>query len=198
MDERSYRALLDRQDWGDVQARLLDFAEARCGKKAKAQAKDLVQGAILRVYAFDSTWEPEKEPDLVRYLMSVVNSLRANEQTSSASKTGISLSTRKGERAAGRVSDPQAWNERVAVETDLLTRRLTLLRERMADDPGVLQYLDCLARGEEAAEDVRASTGWSEEKVNAVRRRMLRAAALVARDLGGADDEDSSMSPPED
>ncbi len=84
MDERSYRALLDRQNWGDVHARLLDFAEARSGKRAKAQAKDLVQTAIMRVFARDSKWDPEKEPELLRYLMSVVNTLRWNERTSAA------------------------------------------------------------------------------------------------------------------
>ncbi len=68
----------------------------------------------------------------------------------------------------------------------------------MADDPNVLQFLACLAAGRESAADICEALSWSKEKHNAVRRRMLRAAALVARDLGGADDEDSLPSPEDD
>ena len=198
MDDRKYRALLDRQPWGEVHARLLEFAEARTGKRAKARAKDLVQTAILRVYSSESKWDPEKEPELLRYLMNVVNSLRANENTSAAAQRNVSTANRKTQRAAEQVADPTAFSETSAAESDFFARRLTLLRERMADDPTVLQYLDCLATGEESAAEVGAVTRWSEKKINAVRRRMLRAAALVARDLGGADDEDSLPSPEDD
>jgi hypothetical protein len=130
--------------------------------------------------------------------MSVVNSLRANERTSAAAQRNVSTSRPKAQRAAEAVPDAGAFSETSAAETDLFTRRLTLLRARMKDDPNVLQYLDCLASGEESAPEVCAKTGWTKEKLNAVRRRMLRAAALVARELGGADDEDSLPSPEDD
>jgi DNA-directed RNA polymerase specialized sigma24 family protein len=198
MDDRSYRALLDRQDWGDIHARLLTFAESRTGKRAKARAKDLAQTAILRVYSPESTWDPEKEPELLRYLMSVANSVRANENTSAAAQRNESTTARKTKRAAEQVADSSAFSESSAAESDLYARRLTLLRERMADDPNVLQYLDCVGAGKESAADICEAMDWSKVKHNAVRRRMLRAAALVARDLGGADDEDSLPSPEDD
>jgi DNA-directed RNA polymerase specialized sigma24 family protein len=198
MDDRSYRALLDRQPWDDIHARLLDFAEARTGKRAKDRAKDLAQTAILRVYSSESKWDPEKEPELLRYLLNVVNSLRANENTSAAAQRNVSTSNRKAKRAAEQVADPAAFSETSAIESDLSARHFTLLRERMADDPNVLQFLDCVAAGKESAADICEATDWSKEKHNAVRRRMLRAAALVARDLGGADDEDSLPSPEDD
>jgi DNA-directed RNA polymerase specialized sigma24 family protein len=199
MDERSYRALLDRQNWGEIHRRLVDFAEGRSGGKRKnAQAKDLVQSAILRVYSSESKWDPEKEPELLRHLMTVVNTVRWNELTRHEVVKTVSTTNRKAQRAAEQVADPAAFSESSAAESDLCARRVTLLRERMADDPNVLQYLDCLAAGNESAADICEATDWSKETHNAVRRRMLRAAALVARDLGGADDEDSLSSPEDD
>ena len=50
----------------------------------------------------------------------------------------VSLADRKTERAAERVPDPAAFRETSAAETDHFARRLTLLPERMADDPNVL------------------------------------------------------------
>jgi Sigma-70 region 2 len=201
MDDRFYRGLLDRQDWGDIHARLLDFAEARCGgkrAKATAQAKDLVQEAILRVYSSQSRWDPEKEPQIVGYLMSVVNTLRWGEKVRHDVSKTASTADLRTKRAADQVADPSAFSESSAAESDLRARRFTLLRERMADDPNVLQFLDCLVAGKESAADICEATRWSKEKHNAVRRRMLRAAALVARDLGGADDESSLPSPEDD
>jgi hypothetical protein len=130
--------------------------------------------------------------------MSVVNTVRWNELTRHDVQKTVSTTSRKAQRAAEAVPDAAAFSETSAAETDLSARRVTLLRARMADDPDVIQYLDCLATGEESASEVGAATGWLEKKINAVRRRMLRAAALVARDLGGADDEDSLPSPEDD
>jgi DNA-directed RNA polymerase specialized sigma24 family protein len=188
MDETTYRARLDSQDWGDVHARLLEFALARCGKKHESLADDLAQQAIARVYAYDSKWDPEQEPDLVRYLMSVVNSLLWNHRTSHATQRSASLTEDSVRRAAERVADPSAFSEDAAVEHDLFSRRLALLRERMADDPHALALLAALEQGLEPPA-IRASTGWPASKLLAVRRRVLRAAGLVARDLGGSTDE---------
>jgi DNA-directed RNA polymerase specialized sigma24 family protein len=198
MDEKTYRARLDAQDWGDVHARLLDFAGHRCGKRNKAQAQDLAQQAIARVYAYDSKWDPEKEPDLVRYLMSVVNSLLWNERTSHAAQKSVSIEQKKTQRAAMQVADPQAWNADTAAENDLFNRRLTLLRERMADDAHVLTLIDCTSRGLDSPDEIRAATGWSANTLLAVRRRMQRAAALVARDIGGDLDESAGNAQDED
>ena len=201
MDDRSYRALLDRQNWADIHARLLDFAEARSGgkrAKAKAQANDLAQEAVLRVYSSQSRWDPEKEPELLAYLMSVVNTVRWGERVSHDVAKTVSTADRKTARAAARVADPTAFSESSAVSSDLRARQYALLRERMADDPNGLQFLDCVADGKESAEDIGKALDWTKEKHNAVRRRTLRAAALVARDLGGADGDDSFPSPSDD
>lgn len=202
MDENPIRSLLEKQDWGDIHARVLDFATYRVGDKtSNARAEDLTQAAIARVYAYDSKWDPAKEPDLTRFLMSVVNSLLANERTSAREQRNVSFSdpksptARRALRAAQRVSDPRAHSEAEHVDHDLLARRLTLLGERFAGDPQALEYLALLQSGEDSPAEIRAATGWSAETVMNVRRRVLRGAALVARDLGGASDEPDPHAP---
>ncbi|HEY2510075.1 MAG TPA: hypothetical protein VGI39_04440 [Polyangiaceae bacterium] len=197
MDKKAYRALLDEQDWGELYKRLLDFACARCGKHGKAQAKDLAQEAITRVYG-SSKWDPAQEPDLLRYLMSVVNSLRANERTRHATTRTSSIADEKTRRAALRVADDKAPSEATIADQDVFTRRLALLRERMASDPKVLLLLECMERGIDSPDDLCAALEWSRAQLLAVRRRMFRAAALVARDLGGANGDDEPLLQPDE
>jgi hypothetical protein len=193
MDRDPIGEALEQQDWGDVYARLFDFALKRCGAHAKAQAKDLAQEAIARVWARNVPWDPVKEPDLVRRLMHVVDSLRANERSSYAARNTRTMHDKAGKAAVASVADPQAWSEGRAVEENLLARRLELLRERMVDDPKVLALLDLLEREVDAPDEIRKETRWSANELLAVRRRMLRAAAQVARDVGGAMDGEEPL-----
>jgi DNA-directed RNA polymerase specialized sigma24 family protein len=200
MEEDRIRERLDAQDWGEIHLRLKDFAIHRCGKRGTAQAEDLVQAAITRLYAFDSKWDPEKEPDVLRTLMSIVNGLLRNERTSAAARTTRSLSSPSAKRAAANVPDASRPDDHVA-DTDLLTRRLALLHDRCADDPPVLRMVSLMTAGLDSPAEIRAATGWTAAEFAATRRRMLRSAARVARDLGcdfeegrlhedGADDDD--------
>jgi DNA-directed RNA polymerase specialized sigma24 family protein len=179
------RERLDAQDWGELHSRLVDFADHRCGKRAEAQARDLAQAAITRVYSYESKWDPAKEPDLLRFLMSVVNSLLANERTSAAARTTRSVSSPKTGREASKVADARPLPDEQLAGADLLSRRMTLLHERCAGDADVLRMLELLAAGLESPAEMREATGWTTDAVVATRRRMLRAAASVARALGG-------------
>jgi DNA-directed RNA polymerase specialized sigma24 family protein len=195
MNEDPIRKLLDDQDWAVIKVRLFDFAKYR--SKSPALAEDLAQAAIMRVYAHDSTWDPAKEPDLLRYLMSVVNSLLWNERQSAASKRTTSMTGKRRLAVAEAVADPQAFSEDKAADTDLFTRRMTLLTERMAGDPKVLRMIELMVQGVDSPAEIRKITGWSADDVMATRRRMLRAAAVVARDLAGPTD-DALLSLPDD
>jgi len=192
MNDNPIRHLLEKQDWGDLYARLLDFATHRC--KPDALAKDVTQEAITRVFAYDSNWDPTKEPDLLRYLMSVVNSLLANERTSAAAKRTDSMSRKRPLAAAEAVGDPQAFSETKAVENDLLTRRMTLLTERLVGDAKATTMVELMVQGVDSPTEIRRLTGWTADEVMATRRRMLRAAALVARDLGSPSGDDALTS----
>jgi DNA-directed RNA polymerase specialized sigma24 family protein len=183
MNEDPIRKLLDEQDWATIKLRLFDFAKYR--SRSAALAEDLVQTAIMRVYAHDSTWDPAKEPELLRYLMSVVNSILWNERTRASSTRTTSMSGKRQLSAAEAVADPQAFSEDKAADTDLITRRMTLLTLRMAGDPKVLRMIELMVQGVDSPTEIRKITGWSADDVLATRRRMLRAAAVVARDLAG-------------
>jgi DNA-directed RNA polymerase specialized sigma24 family protein len=186
-DDNPIRHLLDQQDWGDLYARLLDFATHRC-PKSPALAKDLTQEAIARVFSYQSKWDPQKEPDLLRYLMSVVNTLRSNERTSAAALRTKSTTDRPVKRAAEAVADPNAFSEAKVADHDLFSRRLTLLAERLVGDPEAHRLLELAVDGVDTPAEIRRITGWSAETVMSGRRRMLRAAAKVAQDLGSQDD----------
>ncbi len=198
MDGTKVRALLDAQDWSDLHARLYAFALARCASRTKAQvevraqAKDLVQEAIARVYAAESKWDPDAEPNLQRYLMSVINGLLSNERSRAAAKRNVSLSKEapRGGKCSEAVADARALPEEVVVKTDLFARRLALLEERLAGDADARRLLELMVSGMDSPADLRKATKWSANDLMATRRRMLRSAALVARAIGGAEDEE--------
>jgi DNA-directed RNA polymerase specialized sigma24 family protein len=184
-DTSPIRRLLDSKDWGEIHLRLVDFAESRCGKAE--QADDLAQGAIARVFAHDSKWDPAKEPDVVRYLMSVVNSLLANERRSAAEKRNVRLE--KSKREAERVVDDRSFSEDKLAEVTLFERRMALLRLRLAQDVEATRILELTAAGEDTPADLCRATGWSLSVVNAARLRMSRRAVEVAEELREAEDD---------
>jgi hypothetical protein len=197
MSENPNRVRLDEADWGEIHARLLAFATFRC-RPDGALARDLVQGAITSVYAHDSKWNPEKDPDLLRYLMSVVNSQLANERARASATRTSSMSAPRTLSAAHRVGDAQAFSEEKAEEHDLLHRRMTLLRERLAGDPEALRLVELLLEGVDSPTELRRLTGWSAEVVLAARRRMLRCAAGVARAIGAPEDGPDTLAAEDD
>ena len=138
MDHREKKRLLDAAEWGKIYPRLLAFATGRA--RSDDMGKDLAQNAIANVYDVDSTWDPEKQPDLLRHLMSLVNSDLWARRTSAASKLNRSIETSKQTRKLARaVEDKSAFSERRAEEHDLLTRRVQLLRERLVKDGDVVR-----------------------------------------------------------
>ena len=103
MEDDLLRKQLDDQAWPEIYAALYAFALYR--SRSKVDAKDLAQRAIARVYAYDSKWDPQKEPLLLKYLMSVVNTLLSNERTSAAAQRNVSMSLEGARASAERVRD---------------------------------------------------------------------------------------------
>src|SRR5690349_15783300 len=72
-----FKAMTPAQ-WGRVRVDLLNFALAR--GQSKARANDLAQEALLRVLdARWEPWDPDAQPDLTRFLMSIINRQITNE-----------------------------------------------------------------------------------------------------------------------
>lgn len=181
MDLRRER--LDQQDWSDVYERLYAFARARSG--SADQAGDLVNGAIARVYAFDAKWDPTVEPDLVRHLMSVVNSLLANDRTSARARRDRSMHDDGPVQAqVARIADPAAAQ---LAEQQLYARRIEQLRTAIAGDAEATRVLDLMLEGLRTPTDLRRATGWTDAVLHAARMRIQRRALAIAR----ADDQQS-------
>jgi DNA-directed RNA polymerase specialized sigma24 family protein len=188
VEDDALRRKLDEQDWADLYARLVDYATHRC--RSKTQGKDLAQSAIARVYAYDSKWDPEKEPLLLRYLMSVVNTLASNERTSAAAQRNVSMEKTHVRVRAERVRDESAISEARAVDGDLFARRLALLKNRIADDAQATRVLELALDGTETPAEIGAATGWTAKIVSAARLRMQRHAVRVAAELDVEGDDD--------
>ena len=189
MHEDKLRKLLDAQDWGTIYVRLNDFARHRA--RSAEKGRELAQKAITNVYAFDSNWDPEKEPELLKFLMSSVNSLLANERRTAAAKTTVSLE--KVRHKAERVRDRSARTPDKLLATQLFERRMTALRARLAEDADALRILDLAVEEIDTPKDIAAATDWPLERVNKARLRMQRHAERVAREIGRDEEEDDEV-----
>jgi DNA-directed RNA polymerase specialized sigma24 family protein len=193
------RERLDAQKWGDIYPRLVDFATHRSGSKARGE--DLAHQAIARVYAYDSKWDPEKEPKLLRYLMSVVNSVLANERKSAAERKNLSMEAHP--KRLAKMKDERAPSADRIVDNDLYARRIALLQQMLAKDAEATLLLELTLVGHDTPADQVRETGWLEARVLAARKRMHRAAEMAARELPGdepaagaqEDDDDEGEEP---
>ena len=175
-------ALLDRlrqQDWSDLYPRLFAYAKSRAG--STDDARDLAQSAITRLFAFDSKWDPEKQPDVFSFLTSVVNSLAYNARKRVAARNLSIDDGAIGQETAARLADPNLSPDDAQAIHELYARRLERLRARLADDPDAARLLELSLEGHDKPADLRERTGLSDHALLAARKRMQRAALAVAR-----------------
>jgi hypothetical protein len=84
--------LLDKHDWPKFILALTAFTISVCRWKhyrlpPGVEAEDIVMQAVEKVYEGKRNWDPENDPDLLKYLKSVVRSLINNELCLAASGT---------------------------------------------------------------------------------------------------------------
>ncbi|RYE54313.1 MAG: hypothetical protein EOP48_12610, partial [Sphingobacteriales bacterium] len=78
--------LLDGQNWENIIIKLTAYAVLLCLRTPTDQEpEDIAMAAITKVYEGQRHWNPADEPDLLRYLKSVVKSMVSNDATSSDS-----------------------------------------------------------------------------------------------------------------
>lgn len=173
------RDKLRQQDWNDLYLRLYTFAKRRT--QSTDDARDLAQSAITRLFAFDSKWDPQKQPDVFSFLTSVVNSLAYNARKNAASRNLSIDDGAAGQEMAARLADPNLTPEDAQSIHDIYARRLERLRARLADDPDAARLLELTLEGADKPAELKRVTGMSDDKLQAVRKRMQRAALHVAR-----------------
>jgi RNA polymerase sigma factor (sigma-70 family) len=91
MDEK-IEQLLNKHDWPKFILALTAYTISVCRWKhyrlpPGIEAEDIVMQAIEKVYEGKRKWDPERDPDLLKYLKSVVRSLINNELGLAASGT---------------------------------------------------------------------------------------------------------------
>jgi hypothetical protein len=176
-------------DWSRIHARLLAFAFARC--RSRERAEDLAQGAIRCVldpaYA---EWDPQAQPNLVRFLGSIVNRNLWNERQSARSKRDVALD----DESSARLPDARGFSETAAADRDRCARGIALLRVRLQtkNDALALAVLDAVIDGAETPAAIAAELGRSVDEIVFARRRLHRAAADVTRTLSATPEEVAS------
>lgn len=150
MNEEIIR-LLDAHNWKESILKLTAYAVSLCGILNSAgrltqglEPEDLVMEAIEKVYRGDRRWDPEKDPDLHRYLMSVVKSILSNTLTLSETHILSGLLTEKEEALPDVYADP---------EEELYVRQLDqAITAAMRGDPGLCLVCKALKDGLRPAE----------------------------------------------
>jgi hypothetical protein len=160
---------------------LTSFAQRRLGPHASwAEAEDLAQDAIRR--AFDPAhvaWDPRRQPDLFRYLGSIVNGLVQNRRRHAqcVAASAQDLVRQEEARADGLLPDTRVERRELAqraldwlsgaVEGDALAAGVLRLQVEQTDDVGT------------QAASLRAPRA----EVYAARRRLRGHFARLARQL---------------
>jgi DNA-directed RNA polymerase specialized sigma24 family protein len=132
MDRARTTEALAKQDWEDIAARLVKFLKKRGASEALAD--DLTQQAFLRVFAFDSAWDPERHPVLLVYLMGVVKMLLFKERRGARRLVAHHHHDDDDDgKGAAEHADPRAFDEERVAAADLHSRRIGLLRARLGE-----------------------------------------------------------------
>jgi len=182
---------LAAQDWSDIHARLVKFALNHGAPPATA--KDVAQEVVARVFAFDSTWDPDAQPVVLKHLLNAVRTLLYNERRARKRLVSHDHHDDDGELTGGRdFADTGAVDESRFVEGDLQARRFERLAALLGrrGDTEALRVAELMVDGHDTPADLVAATGWSTQEVARARDRVQRAALEIARELGGEEDEE--------
>ncbi len=192
---------ITKAEWLVHRERLVKFAFYRT--RSHERADDLTQEAMRRVVDDNwEPWDPTTHPDIVRYMMSIVNRLIANKRTEAATHREIAMSSaekssraeRRAEREADRMPAAQRSPEEAVVAADLASRRITMLRARLAERNDTLALL-CLERfmqGIDKPAELALALGTTIAEAIKARDRVFYQAERVARDLGDEEETDEA------
>jgi DNA-directed RNA polymerase specialized sigma24 family protein len=188
-DETDIDALLRKQDWGKMYARLLAFAKGRL--KSKADAEDLVQDTIRRV--LDPNWErwdPEKHPDLFEFMTGILNRLRSNNLTSARTHRELvmDMEAKEGSRErgrakkAGKVAASAPTPEEQLARAEVVGPRIERVRAEAAGDEVAEALLEEIEDGNDVRREIARATGYSAAQIKAGKQRLSRIVKRVVRE----------------
>lgn len=165
---------LNSQDWKTIMTKLYAHAIFRLnwfGIKSETrlqgrEAKDFAHQAVTLVYGGDRNWDPMKEPDLVKYLKQVVNSLISNLLKSEENKRATAADL------TDEVNDGSLFDnmfEQKLIGDDLREK----IEDTLADDSDMWLVFTSLAVGMTPL-DIFKKYGTEIEKIRNLQKKLRR------------------------
>jgi DNA-directed RNA polymerase specialized sigma24 family protein len=171
----SLSALLEAHDWQATIVKLTAYAVSLCLYRkvplpGGQEPEDLAMEAIDRVFRQERCWDPEKHPDLMNYLKSVVKSLLSNELTSAEGSTHHE----SVDKAAGILSEAPTREEELYYEE--LDQHILI---RLRGDPLLCLVYKALKDGYKPGE-ISEEYGLDIQNVRNAQKRLHRAVVGIS------------------
>lgn len=173
---------LQSQDWADLLPRLAFYARREIRRRGWSTRhfppEDFASTAIHRVFIGKRKWDPAKDPDLLLYLCSVIDSLIGHLPSQKKwilslrdmqNPTNIELAELGHDEDAHH--DPEAAVLQAELEAESETAFWELY-ESMPEDPRVQEILDCIHEGMSKREAIVKKLGIAPSEFDNARRRL--------------------------
>jgi DNA-directed RNA polymerase specialized sigma24 family protein len=160
---------LDELDWDEISIRLAAYVSYRLGRRGiPADVEELVAETLCRVLDGEyKNWDPDAEPNPLRFCISVANGLMRNFVRSHRRRNEIAATP-----ALPFAESDEAGPDRGVVARDR-ARAMSRLRARISGDELVEKVLDAHADGFEKTRHIADVLGVTRPEVRNAKRRLL-------------------------
>lgn len=166
ISEENLRLLADF-NWDTAIPNLILHAHMRLRGKTVPDfftADDFVTEAYVRIYNGERNWDPIKDPDLLKYLKSVIDSLISaaiNSKDNNLSELDLTTTDQKSEEDI--------------LESLIATELHDCINETIQDDEELLILYVCITEyGKTKPQDIAEELQWDVDKVYNVKKRLKR------------------------
>ena len=193
MDERLYH-IFEQQDWPAIAKRLTVYASVKVRRlswRTKSHENlpkgytpsDIAQQAIADVLGGTRNWNPDKDPDLFKYLCGAVDSAVSNLVTSSDNRKLTNMPDSEQDMAQMQVSGmngtvplsrPPETPESIALAQENEDQVLTQILELTSEDEELETLINALIEGYHKPRDIAAVTGMDITLVYQLQRKLKR------------------------
>ena len=187
-------AAMQRQPWREIIPRLMGHALKKARRRhwqgilggwmpGGGEAEDIAMQAIGKIFSGERRWDPQQEPDLLKVLTSIADSLLSHLAESWENKRLRSESALSahggpdGEEAHQITSyaDPIGTPSAVAMQHEREKESqefLSQLREFLGNEPDLQKAVDCIWDGTAKPADVAAHIGLPAQQMTNLRKKL--------------------------
>lgn len=181
--EEAIQKLLDNYDWEKISLELTDYADIRARRlKWRTESKsdlpqgkrteDIAQEAILKTYGGERKWDPERYPDIMIFLRSVVDSLISHLANSQNHKKLQRFPENENGESLDNTFNlgysPTPEDEVLADEV------LGKIYEAVDGEKELQSVVDAIMSGYTKPGDISKATGYDIDRVYQLRRKLDR------------------------